>query len=202
MSGIMGPIEAGIIERYALAQKRLRMPCAMPAAPVHVRPRDLSPYSRQRASTPSAYFVNLLTPPSWRVIAGLVGLKHGFRIDQMRTAERSRPFVAARDEAMQLLATHTNMSLPEIGRRFNRDHTSVLHSLRKVGVGTRGQRGAHWTNEMDRDLIRLWAELASLTDISFVIGVSRNSVIARVVKLGLPRRDGKARARQPKRVAA
>jgi chromosomal replication initiator protein len=33
---------------------------------------------------------------------------------------------------MYLIRSMTNLSLPDIGREFNRDHTTVLHSLRKV----------------------------------------------------------------------
>jgi chromosomal replication initiator protein len=33
---------------------------------------------------------------------------------------------------MYLIRQLTNLSLPDIGREFNRDHTTVLHSIRKV----------------------------------------------------------------------
>jgi chromosomal replication initiator protein len=33
---------------------------------------------------------------------------------------------------MWLLRKHTAMSLPEIGRFMNRDHSSVLHGIRRV----------------------------------------------------------------------
>jgi chromosomal replication initiator protein len=33
---------------------------------------------------------------------------------------------------MYLIRSMTNLSLPDIGREFNRDHTTVLHSLRKI----------------------------------------------------------------------
>ncbi len=196
----MGPIEAGILERYAGVRERLLMPTAPPPRPAVVRQQLTSPFAQTSSPrTPGSYFVNLLTPPSWKVIAGLVALKHGFRTGQIEGPEKTREHVAARDEAMKLLSTHMGMSLPAIGRHFNRDHTSVLHSLRKAGIGPQAPKGAQWTPEMDRDLIRLWCERVSFTEIAFVVGVSRNSAIARVVKLGLPRRDGKARSRASKR---
>ena len=33
---------------------------------------------------------------------------------------------------MYLIRQLTNLSLPEIGREFGRDHSTVLHSIRKV----------------------------------------------------------------------
>ena len=49
------------------------------------------------------------------------------------SARRSRDVVRPRQIAMYLAKSLTSRSLPEIGRRFGgRDHTTVLHSVRKV----------------------------------------------------------------------
>jgi chromosomal replication initiator protein len=49
------------------------------------------------------------------------------------SARRSRDIVRPRQIAMYLAKSLTSRSLPEIGRRFGgRDHTTVLHSVRKV----------------------------------------------------------------------
>jgi chromosomal replication initiator protein len=46
---------------------------------------------------------------------------------------RTRQIVRPRQIAMYLSKTMTPRSLPEIGRRFGgRDHTTVLHAVRKV----------------------------------------------------------------------
>jgi len=46
---------------------------------------------------------------------------------------RTAAVVKARQIAMYLAKTLTEMSLPEIGRRFGgRDHTTVLHAVRKI----------------------------------------------------------------------
>lgn len=47
---------------------------------------------------------------------------------QRRTAK----VVKARQVAMYLSKEMTARSLPEIGRRFGRDHTTVLHAVRKI----------------------------------------------------------------------
>jgi hypothetical protein len=50
---------------------------------------------------------------------------------QRRTAE----IVKARQVAMYLAKKLTSQSLPEVGRKFGgRDHTTVLHAVRKIGA--------------------------------------------------------------------
>lgn len=49
------------------------------------------------------------------------------------SARRTRTIVRPRQIAMYLAKVMTPRSLPEIGRRFgNRDHTTVLHAVRKI----------------------------------------------------------------------
>lgn len=58
-----------------------------------------------------------------------------FGIDrvQLCAARRTAPLVRARQVGMYLAKTMTGRSLPEIGRRFGgRDHTTVLHAVRKI----------------------------------------------------------------------
>lgn len=52
---------------------------------------------------------------------------------EMLASRRTASIVRARHVAMYVSKTETLRSLPEIGRRFGgRDHTSVLHAVRKV----------------------------------------------------------------------
>ncbi|GGA38070.1 chromosomal replication initiator protein DnaA [Pelagibacterium lentulum] len=52
---------------------------------------------------------------------------------ELLSSRRSRDVVRPRQIAMYLAKSLTSRSLPEIGRRFGgRDHTTVLHSVRKV----------------------------------------------------------------------
>ncbi|MCL4130635.1 UNVERIFIED_CONTAM: hypothetical protein GTU68_038290 [Idotea baltica] len=51
----------------------------------------------------------------------------------MLSARRTRTIVLPRQIAMYIAKNVTPRSLPEIGRRFgNRDHTTVLHAVRKI----------------------------------------------------------------------
>ena len=53
--------------------------------------------------------------------------------NDLLSSRRSREVVRPRQIAMYLAKSLTSRSLPEIGRRFGgRDHTTVLHSVRKV----------------------------------------------------------------------
>lgn len=73
---------------------------------------------------------NFLTTPSARNIIALVALKSGLRVDDITGPRRGRELVAARHHAIRLINSHCpHLSLPAIGRIFNRDHTSILFAL-------------------------------------------------------------------------
>ena len=58
------------------------------------------------------------------------------------SARRTRTVVRPRQIAMYLAKSLTPRSLPEIGRRFgNRDHTTVLHAVRKIEEMATADRG-------------------------------------------------------------
>ena len=55
------------------------------------------------------------------------------RVSDMHSARRARSVARPRQVAMYLAKQLTSRSLPEIGRRFGgRDHTTVMHAVRKV----------------------------------------------------------------------
>jgi chromosomal replication initiator protein len=57
----------------------------------------------------------------------------GLTVDDLRSQNRSRPVVNARQIAMYLVRDLTDLSLPKIGEVFGgRDHTTVLHATSKV----------------------------------------------------------------------
>lgn len=58
---------------------------------------------------------------------------YGIKISDMQSARRSQNVARPRQVAMYLAKMLTSRSLPEIGRKFGgRDHTTVLHAVRKV----------------------------------------------------------------------
>jgi hypothetical protein len=161
-----------------------------PLAPKPVPVKRLSPFSPERNQAPPVGVpVNLLTVPSWRTIAELVALKHGFTLRDVVGESRARPIVNARHEAIGAVYVHTTMSLPAIGRRFNRDHTSALHAVRRSGVPLRPS-GFDWTPEADDTVRRRWAEGRIIRHIAEELGTTFATVAGRVTKLDLPRRAG------------
>ncbi len=55
------------------------------------------------------------------------------KVQDLKGPRRTKQIVIPRQIAMYLTRKHTGLSLPEIGKRFGgRDHTTVLHAVRKV----------------------------------------------------------------------
>jgi chromosomal replication initiator protein len=64
--------------------------------------------------------------------------------DELRSPNRSRPLVNARQIAMYLCRELTDLSLPAIGNKFGgRDHSTVLHATRKVARQMRERESAY-----------------------------------------------------------
>lgn len=66
-----------------------------------------------------------------REIAVEVMLRCGFRVHELFLPGRDRAMARARHEIMYRAVNETSLSLPQIGRFLGRDHTTVLHGLRK-----------------------------------------------------------------------
>ncbi|MBV9248997.1 MAG: chromosomal replication initiator protein DnaA [Acetobacteraceae bacterium] len=59
---------------------------------------------------------------------------YNIRLTDMSSARRARAVARPRQVAMYLAKQLTSRSLPEIGRKFgNRDHTTVMHAVARVG---------------------------------------------------------------------
>lgn len=73
------------------------------------------------------------------------------KLTEMHSARRARSVARPRQVAMYLAKQLTSRSLPEIGRRFGgRDHTTVMHAIRKVEE----LRGSDTSFAEDVDLLR------------------------------------------------
>jgi chromosomal replication initiation ATPase DnaA len=68
--------------------------------------------------------------PAWRRIAAEVAARHGMTVRSMMERARFRHLVLARQEAMYRVAAETRLTLPQIGRRLGRHHTTILHGIR------------------------------------------------------------------------
>ncbi len=74
-----------------------------------------------------------------------------YSIDEavLRGTLKNKGTAEARQVAMYLIRQMTNLSLPDIGREFSRDHSTVLHSIRKVEVALKGGNSALQDNIRD-----------------------------------------------------
>lgn len=83
---------------------------------------------------------------------------YGLKLADLHGARRSRHLARPRQMAMYLCKQLTTKSLPDIGRAFGgRDHTTVLHAVRKVEELTREDRSF----ESDLDLLRRALQMGS-----------------------------------------
>lgn len=62
-------------------------------------------------------------------------------VKEMQSSRRARTVARPRQIAMYLAKLLTLRSLPEIGRKFDRDHTTVMHAVRKVEELVQEDRG-------------------------------------------------------------
>lgn len=69
--------------------------------------------------------------PAWRRIILETAIKHNLMPAEMLGAQRAPHLVKARHEVMYRLKTETTMSLPAIGKRIGKDHSTVIHGVRK-----------------------------------------------------------------------
>jgi hypothetical protein len=65
-------------------------------------------------------------------IQALVAAYYKLPVRAMISAQRCYEYSHPRQVAMYLAAELTTKSLPDIGKRFNRDHTTVIHAVKAV----------------------------------------------------------------------
>ena len=74
------------------------------------------------------------------VIIRTTATSFGFSAEDVLSPSRRQPLVMCRQVSMYLCRELTDLSLPKIGEAFNRDHTTVLHSVEKVKRVLRSDR--------------------------------------------------------------
>ena len=75
-----------------------------------------------------------------------------YSIDEtiLRGTKKNKNTAEARQVAMYLIRQLTNLSLPDIGQEFSRDHSTVLHSIRKIELALKG--GSQQLSDNIRDI--------------------------------------------------
>lgn len=67
----------------------------------------------------------------WGAIVNEVSAKTGVAVSDILGPNRERHVVLARYEALYRTAVETTMSYFAIGRRFNRDHATIMHGIKR-----------------------------------------------------------------------
>ena len=80
-----------------------------------------------------------------------VARKYGVTVEDIRGKRRTREIAQARHVCIYIMRTVTDMSLPSIGRVFNRDHSTILSSIDTIQEKIR--EDASLENDID-DLIK------------------------------------------------
>lgn len=75
----------------------------------------------------------LAGPMTMRRIQRMVAKHFDVPLEGMLSKSRNAIVNTPRMVAVFLVKEFTNRSLPEIGRSFNRDHTTILHAVRTIG---------------------------------------------------------------------
>lgn len=90
--------------------------------------------------------------------------EQGFPLDFLRRDVRGRSAVLVRHHVMWCLAKDTDLSFPEIGAIFRKDHTSVIHAVRaeneRQGANVRGMKFPAGYRERNRQSALLYAALS------------------------------------------
>ena len=73
-----------------------------------------------------------LFPNTTRFRSDFVAKYFDLDTNSLQGQSRGRDVTNARQIAMYLIRRMNNMSLKDIGKAFNRDHSTVMHSLEKV----------------------------------------------------------------------
>jgi len=105
------------------------------------------------------------------IVASIVGLKnclspamirefickqYNLSCDELQSRSRKRTLTFPRQVAMYLCRKHTDTSLTAIGKEFNRDHSTVLHSIKVVtGLSNRNVSVGEQVNLLSRKLKNL-----------------------------------------------
>lgn len=109
----------------------LPIPQFLPARAVEALP---SPLAADEMHIAHGAPLNMLAPCSWRFLVAYVSLKTGVGAKDILSPSRSRDILPARYIAIGLVYQHTQFSLPQTGKAFGRDHSTVLHALHKTGA--------------------------------------------------------------------
>ena len=66
------------------------------------------------------------------VIINAVSEKYGIEVDALLSKKKTKEISYARHIAVYLIRKLIDLSLPDIGKIFNRDHTTIMNSIERI----------------------------------------------------------------------
>ncbi len=152
------PVKERIAEALALRGQISERALHTIVAAIYGSARDCGDNSldvplKEEAPTPKMPPVGLSKIP---MIQALVAGHFSLTVDELISKRRGAAIARARHVAMYLCRVSTAHSLGYIGRRFGRDHTTVMHSVRKVGLLIAGD--AAFAREVEELKGGVWRE--------------------------------------------
>jgi hypothetical protein len=135
-----------LVENYHAAHKARLARMGAPVryqAPV-VRPKPVIQPQAYDAGWDGMWFFDLVTceyrgskSVLVRDVQTAVCDHFGVELAELLSARKTKNLAVVRHIAYYLSKTLTPKSLPDIGRRFGRDHTTILYGVRKIGIARR-----------------------------------------------------------------
>ena len=108
---------------------------------------------------PAPYVAPKPTHITCDMVRRLVCSHYDVRLIDMMSERRTKGVVFPRQVAQYLCTRMTTLSLPQIGRQFDRDHTTILSTRRKIS--TMRERDQKFDEELSQLEAQLWAMVSS-----------------------------------------
>lgn len=98
-------------------------------------------------------------PMVWEVIID-VAAHFDLTVEALRGPSRKQALAYPRQVAMYLAHEHCGKSYPQLAREFDRDHSTVIHAVQKIGALV--DADAHIARDMERILAAIYRRQRSM----------------------------------------
>lgn len=180
----------GQVRHYAGVKSRVRgaPKPTFGGTPLKPAPSSKPPESPKEPPQKTLNDVKPLDCSHLRIIQRESCVEMGIDLADLLCDRRSAPFPLVRQVAMFICWKMTSKSLPLIGKAFGRDHTTVIHSCRKIGGDpTTGAAGLYETSpEIRATVDTIMARCATLIPPRLLDGSDRISKDSNVCKMPPP----------------
>ncbi|NGP19318.1 helix-turn-helix domain-containing protein [Devosia aurantiaca] len=112
------------------AQRGARKALGQRGRPPKTKPQLVAPVARAQVPQPVPAEVQTYRPDSSRIVAE-VAAEHGVAVKDILGRFRDSKVVTARHEAIWRIRQETRLSFPQIGQKFSRDHSTIIHGYKQ-----------------------------------------------------------------------